>query len=160
VHGRRRRRQSECRLGQRFKCKVADASLGPGHLVRAKPHLGKHATEPLPSQRGSKRTTLLTRPQPVEADIQIPEGEVVAWHRAAKVSAAVCQQLVKADSRIPRRICWSIESIGLCLAENISVNSRTSRRNRSAIPTQMRGGLLHALPVTLLKVARGRTAGG
>jgi len=48
----------------------------------------------------------------------------------------------------------------LCLAENISVNSRTSRRNRSAIPTQMRGGLLHALPVTLLKVARGRTAGG
>jgi hypothetical protein len=35
------------------------------------------------------------------------------WHRAAKVSAAVCPQLVKADSRHRRRICWSIDRTSL-----------------------------------------------
>src|SRR5215471_5066279 len=73
----------------------------PGHLVRAKPHLGKHAphqTGPLPSQRGSKRAMSERGSTPTTLAVQQFVGsvggtalagiEVAGYGLAARVGAA------------------------------------------------------------------------
>jgi hypothetical protein len=77
------------------------------------------------------------------------------WHQAAKVSAAVCPQLVKADSRHPRRICWSIDQPLLSSPRSRAGSGITARSAPSVARYHRSTASRQGHPLRLLRARRG-----